>query len=195
MTLQERADAYAAAFPECPGSVWVAGGARRWLYGHWSIGNDYTNPTRYYGAFPKSFMARVAALFPDIAAEDTLHAFSGSFPKGAYTRIDSNPELEPEIVGSVYDLPQLTARRFRLVVADPPYSATDAIEYGTAGVNRGRAMAAIAEVVEPGGHVVWLDTAWPMHRKQQWNYYGSIALVRSTNHRVRAVSLFERTST
>lgn len=46
-------------------------------------------------------------------------------------------------------------------------------------VNRGKAMRALADVIPPGGHVVWLDTAWPMHRQ------GPVALLRL--HHRRAV--------
>jgi hypothetical protein len=177
--------------------VWVAGDGR-WLYGCWQIGNDYRNGTRYYGAYPKSFLSRAMALFPDIPHEDDgpniLHAFSGSLQKGDYIRLDVREDAD--VVGSVYDAPELFGyqRRFGLVFADPPYSAADSEKYGTGPVDRGRAMRALAQVTKPGGHLVWLDTAWPMHRKAEWHYYGQIVLVRSTNHRVRSVSLFERKS-
>jgi hypothetical protein len=39
---------------------------------------------------------------------------------------------------------------------------------------------------------VWLDQVWPMHRKDEWRTVGRILLQRSTNHRVRLVSIFER---
>ncbi|MND07635.1 hypothetical protein D3C83_297470 [compost metagenome] len=53
-------------------------------------------------------------------------------------------------------------------------------------------MAAIARVTIVGGHLVWLDTTWPMHRKAEWRTVGRITIVRSTNHRVRMISIFER---
>lgn len=197
MTLEQRIASYERAFPKCKGTLWIAETTqgrkvRRWLYGHFAIGNEYSNTSTYYGAFPRSFPERIAALFPEVADANTLHVFSGSLPLGNYTRLDINPALHTELVGTVYDLPQLTARRFRLCVADPPYTATDSEMYCTKGLDRGRATRAIAQVVEPHGHLVWLDTTWPMHRKDEWDYYGAIALVRSTNHRVRQVSLFER---
>ena len=64
--------------------------------------------------------------------------------------------------------------------ADPPYSADDAKRYGTPMVNRAKALNALAAVVPVGGHLVWLDTAWPMHSKQQWLTVGRVAIVRST---------------
>lgn len=191
-TLRDRADAYLRAFPQCADSVWIAGDGR-WLYGVWQIGNDYRNASRYYGAFPHGFQRRVDALFPEMACKPVLQAFSGSTPAGMYTtRLDINPDSGAELVGNVYDIAALTRRRFNLVIADPPYTSQDSAKYGTPPLNRGKATAALAQVVKPGGHLVWLDTTWPMHRKSEWHFYGAIQLIRSTNHRVRLVSLFER---
>lgn len=191
LSLRERAQSYLRAFPQCDDAVWIAGGGR-WLYGVWQIGNDYRNASTYYGAYPKGFLDRVHALFPDIRPRDVLHAFSGSLPPGPYTRLDLKAELHPELVGNVYDIAALTAQRFQLVIADPQYSAADGEKYGAPPLNRGRATNALATVTKPGGHLVWLDTTWPMHRKADWHYYGAIEIRRSTNHRIRGVSLFER---
>ncbi len=195
MSLQDRAASYLRAFPQCQDAVWVAGGGR-WLYGCWQIGQNYTNASRYYGAYPHGFIKRVMALYPEHAAPKfpghVLHVFSGSLPKSdQYERCDVAQDAE--IQASVYDLPNIVLNYLpRLVIADPPYSPDDAEKYGTPSVNRGKAMRALAQVTEPGGHLVWLDTVWPMHRKAEWHYYGAIQLIRSTNHRVRLVSLFER---
>jgi 16S rRNA G966 N2-methylase RsmD len=133
----------------------------------------------------------VQALFPDVTdPADVLHVFSGSLPAGPYVRCDSLQDAELRC--SVYDLAATTPAKFRLVLADPPYSAADAVKYGTPMVDRRRAMAALAGVVEPGGFVVWLDQVWPMHSKREWVTVGRILLQRSTNHRVRVVSIFER---
>lgn len=193
LTLRDRVTSYLRTFPQCDDAVWVAGGGR-WLYGIWQIGNDYRNGSRYYGAYPKGYLQRVAALYPEVDARDILHAFSGSLPAGRYTRLDLNPKLGPELVGNVYEVASLTPRRFQLVIADPQYSAEDGKKYGTPPLDRGRAIRALAAVTRPGGHLVWLDTTWPMHRKADWHYYGAIEIRRSTNHRLRGVSLFERKS-
>ena len=76
LTLQQRADAFAAAFPQYAGAgaaLTVAGGR---LTGLWFMGNDYRNKSRMYGAYPPGFLPRVFALFPD--ARRVLHLFSGS---------------------------------------------------------------------------------------------------------------------
>lgn len=204
MTLIERAAAYNASFAKFPAShlrvVQERGGDV--LYGTWVLGNDYRNKTPYYGAYPPGYLERMAALFPDATADPTkaLHVFGGSLPRSShYTTVDINPDLDPDFCCSVYDLPDrinlaLGQRhgRFGLVLADPPYSAADAEKYGTAMVDRRRAIAALAQVTRVGGHLVWLDVCWPMHRKAEWRTVGRVTLIRSTNHRVRLISIFER---
>ena len=46
--------------------------------------------------------------------------------------------------------------------------------------------------MKPGGNLVWLDQAWPMFRKDELRIWGVICVIRSTNHRVRAVFIFEK---
>jgi hypothetical protein len=66
------------------------------------------------------------------------------------------------------------------------------VEVETLMIDRGKVFRSLARVTEPGGHVVWLDTVWPMHSKEEWRTVGRICLIRSTNHRVRLISIFER---
>ncbi len=190
MTLHERCLAFNAAYAKWPAShlSLVSESRQPVIYGRWLGGADYRNKTRY--------LERVMALFPDVPRKHVLHVFSGSLPAGEYLRCDSHQPSELQC--NVYDLPRV---RFggasklpqpRLILADPPYSPEDAKKYGTAGVDRCRATAALAEIVNPGAFLVWLDTCWPMHNKRQWRTVGRIALTRSTNHRLRDVTIFER---
>jgi hypothetical protein len=190
MTLQERCDAYAAAFPQWPGS-WprVVNGK---IVGLWHFGQDYRNKTPFYGAYPANYRQRVESMFPDRIGrrEAVLHAFSGSLAPGDYMRCDL---VQPaEFQCSVYDIASATAHRFSLLFADPPYTKSDAEKYGTPMVIRRKATAALAQVSDTGAYLCWLDTVWPMHRSREWKTVGMIAIVRSTNHRVRLLTLFER---
>ena len=81
--------------------------------------------------------------------------------------------------------------RFDLVLADPPYSKEDAAVYGTSMPSIRHVIGALRRVCKPGGNLVWLDQKWPMHRKSDWKTWGHIGLVRSTNHRMRLVTMFE----
>jgi hypothetical protein len=192
MTLLERADAFKRAFAKWPASwPWlVREQDRDVLYGVWVIGNDYRSKTKYYGSYPPGFLDRVYALFPDRDAARFLHVFSGSLPPGPYIRCDSHQDAELRC--SVYDLPDKRIGPYRLIVADPPYSSADAQQYGTPMIDRHRATKALAAITEPGGHLVWLDTVWPMHAKTDWLTVGRILVQRSTNHRARVLSIFER---
>ncbi len=164
---------------------------RQVLYGVWLIGADYRNRTSFYGSYPPTYLDRVMALFPDATPDQTLHVFSGSLPPGPYMRCDLKQPAE--LSCSVYDLPTVAAgRTWNLVIADPPYSADDAVKYGTPPVNANRAFKALASVVPPGGFLLWLDTKWPMHSKRQWLTVGRILVQRSTMHRVRVCTIFQR---
>src|SRR4051812_6298826 len=94
LSMSDRAAAYAASSwgQRFPGSIPHVGReqGRDVLYAIWIIGNDYRNPTKYYGAYPKGYLDRLMALFPDATdGEDILHAFSGALPVGNYLRCDS----------------------------------------------------------------------------------------------------------
>lgn len=41
-------------------------------------------------------------------------------------------------------------------------------------------------------YIIPIDCVWPMHTKDQWVTVGRVLVQRSTNHRVRVLSLFER---
>ncbi len=186
MTLAERARLYNDRYPDRPPLV----ATDRWLYGVWLIGNNYRG-SGYYGAYPPGYLDRVMSLFPDARPDRILHLFSGSLgPEVPGVRFDIRPGAD--IQGDAHELSRVAAGPWELIVADPPYSQTDAERYGTSVVNRRKIVAECARVAAPGGHLVWLDTVLPMYRKDAWTLVGTIALVRSTNHRVRMVFVFER---
>lgn len=198
---------YSAAFPNYPPLAATVD----WLTGTWAIGACYKNDNRLYGAYPRGYLERVHSMFPE--ARRILHAFSGGLtPNAAIRAIDvgggplacteavclvdmHGPEQGryPTYQGDLLEFCDLEghAGEFDLILADPPYSAEDAVKYDCPAPNRGAITAALRKVAKPGGHLVWLDQVWPMHRKADWQCWGQIGLVRSTNHRVRLVSIFE----
>jgi SAM-dependent methyltransferase len=162
------------------------------LDGIWILGNNYRTASKLYGAFPPRFLDRVMALFPEIGARSrVLHLFSGSLPPGPYVRVDVRKPMTPDLAGNAEALP-FRDGSFDLVVADPPYSKQDAEKYDGHMPNRRKVLAEVARVVRKGGNLVWLDTMLPMFAKRNWNWWGAIGVVRSSNHRVRLVSCFER---
>lgn len=97
---------------------------------------------------------------------------------------------------------------FDLILADPPYSVEDCEHYGTPMVSRSKVVNECFKVLAPGGHLVWLDQVFPMFRKVETPLVGTIycreelpkgmvqageiGMVKSTNHRVRAVFMFRK---
>lgn len=190
LTLSQRANHYNIEYPDYPPLNTDSG----WLYGVWMIGNNYQNKNDYYGEYPPTYLDRVKSLFPD--RENPLHLFSGSLKPDQVdnnaVRVDIKKEVNPDIVMDCEKIGSLDTE-FDLIMADPPYTEEDAEEYGTGLPNRNEVvMNQVPEILESGGFLVWLDLRLPMYRKDDYNFCGTIELVRSTNHRFRGISIFER---
>ena len=183
-SLLQRATWYNLAFPQYAKFAWLQA-SDYWLWGIWSIGNDYKG-SGYYGSYPPRFLDRVLSMFPD--AENILHLFSGSLTEEVKgDRFDINPKVEPDIVGDAHKLSEITTKKYDLILADPPYSEEDALHYGTAMVNRNKVVYECSLILEEGGFLIWLDQVLPMYRKDIFERCISIGVERSTNHRFRQV--------
>jgi SAM-dependent methyltransferase len=185
-TLQKRAQFYANQFPKWP----APRADNRWIDGMWILGNDYKG-SGYYGSYPPNYVKRVVSMFPD--AQRILHLFSGSLPAGNYTRFDCNQELNPDVFGDAETLSAyFEPNSFDLILADPPYSEEDAKHYGKPMISRNKVLKECANVLEPGGFIIWLDQVLPMFRKDELLLCGVIGIVRSTNHRFRVSCWFKK---
>lgn len=183
------AERYNKTFPKWPKLVVD----KNWIYGIWNIGNDYTNATTYYGAYPHGYLKRIMSLFgDDIAKDQILHLFSGSLEINDSDTFDINSDRHPKIVGDANELSKYLTKQYSLILADPPYSNEDAVHYGTPFINRNKVLSECSKVVRPNGYLVWLDQVLPMYRKVEWIRIGEIGVVRSTNHRFRVVEIFKR---
>ena len=78
------------------------------------------------------------------------------------------------------------------MLADPPYSASDAEHYGTPMVNRNKVVATLAAGLPSGAYVAWLDQVYPMFSKVVLKPEAVIGIVGSTNHRFRVLTVFRR---
>lgn len=190
-SLEERATFYAEVFPKYPKVVVD----KNWLYGVWVIGSNYKS-TGYYGAYPPGYLKRLHALFPD--AENVLHLFSGTTPREGFwknvTMFDSNEDLKPDIVGDAHKLLTYFNIKFDLILADPPYSDSDAKHYGTIMIKRKNVFRQACQLLTDDGYLCWLDQVLPPYRKIDVKYVGTIGMVRSTNHRFRILSIFAKSN-
>lgn len=201
MIPSERADNYSLRFPNFP-KPQIDG---RWLNAVWMMGNNYkSHAPGFYGAYPPGYIRRISSLFPDV--RNIAHIFSGSLDADQasagfgdhvrVTRVDVRPEphpdVRPDIVADVETRDWFEEPGFDLVLADPPYSVEDAEHYGPPLCSRKKVIERCWEALVPGGNLVWMDQVLPMYSKDKWNLWGLICIVRSTNHRVRLVSIMEK---
>lgn len=162
------------------------------MVGTWIMGNNYTVKSTYYGGYPCGYLKRIKGLFLD--KKSVLHLFSGKVDLSVIPgkTVDLNEETKPDYIDDAQTLTQVPLEIFDLVMADPPYSVEDCEHYKTTMVKRNVVMRNLGERLSIGCHVVWLDQVLPMYRKDQFKIIGVIGMVKSTNHRFRVVTIFEK---
>jgi hypothetical protein len=172
-----------------PRSLFISDDER--IVGTWIMGNDYRVKSNYYGGYPAGYLKRIKALFPD--KKNVLHLFSGKVDLSVLPghTVDINPSLEPTFLDDAQRLENVPLENYDLILSDPPYSVEDCEHYQTTMIKRNVVMKNLARV-KSGTHVVWLDQVLPMYRKDEWKMSGVIGMVKSTNHRFRVVTIFER---
>lgn len=187
MTLKDRTELYNKTFPDFPGLI--VGSDNR-IQGMWIMGNNYSTKGDY-GSYPHGYMKRISSLFPDI--KDQLQLFSVNLPKSNdYIRFDIHPEYA-DIVGDANNLSDYFPNTmFDIIYADPPYSIEDSNHYGTPMVNRNKVLKECYKILKHNGFVVWLDQVLPMYKKTEFELVGVIGMVKSTNHRFRVITIFQK---
>jgi len=173
-----------------PHSLFIAADGR--VVGSWLLGQDYRNKARYYGEYPPNYLRRVKALFPD--KQRVLHLFSGKVDTNAFPgdTVDINPDLNPTYVDDAQRLERVPLYRYDLVLVDPAYTDEDSAHYGTTPIKRNLVMRALQRT-SPGCHVVWLDMALAMWRRDYFTLEACIGCLRSSNHRFRMICIWQRT--
>lgn len=188
MELKDRIDNYVKV-TKYPRSLFISEDNR--IVGTWIMGNAYGVKSGYYGGYPAGYLARIKAMFPD--KKRALHVFSGRVDQSAWPgdTVDLNIDVEPTFLDDAQSLKNVPLELYDIILADPPYSVEDAEHYVPSMVKRNKVMDALSRVAA-GTHVVWLDQVLPMYRKADWRIVAVIGMVKSTNHRFRVVSIFEK---
>ena len=189
MTLQERIDNYCK-ITGYPRSLFISEDGR--IVGTWIMGNNYHVTSGLYGGYPHGYLKRIKSLFPD--KKECLHLFSGSIDLSIFSgkTVDINPLRNPDFIDDAQTLKNVPLEQFDIVLADPPYSIEDAERYQTTMIRRNIVMRSLGERLIHGTHVVWLDQVLPMYRKDQFDIVGVIGMVKSTNHRFRVITIFQK---
>lgn len=189
MNWAERIENYASetGYPE---ALFIGGDGR--VVGTWIMGNDYRVKSSYYGGYPAGYLKRIKSLFPD--KNNVLHLFSGLVDTSIFPgkRVDINADTNPDYVDDAQRLTLVPLELFDLVLSDPPYSAEDCDHYKTSMIKRNVVMQQLGGRLQAGAHVVWLDQVLPMYRKDQFSLDAVIGMVKSTNHRFRVITIFNK---
>lgn len=186
--IKEFKNNYKKNFPEYPPLVTSKG----WLYGVWMMGNNYKG-SGYYGSYPPTYLKRIMSLFPQ--EKSVLHLFSGSLSNSKDIigdTFDINKKLKATYSGEANELSKVVKKKYKLILADPPYSQEDALHYGQPLINRNKVLKECHKVLKKNGILVWLDQVFPMYKKTEFNLIGTIGMIRSTNHRVRMIFIFKK---
>jgi len=160
--------------------------------GQWIIGNNYSKGAKFYGAYPHKLKERVLSLFPDRKNKNILHLFSGEIKEG--TTYDINPKLNPIICDHVRHIKNHSdvIEKMDLVLADQPYDKSDFEKYNCQPFDKNQVIRDLGTIMKPGSFLTWLDTRVPIYSKKTWNFLGYIAVIVSTNHRIRCLSLYQK---
>jgi hypothetical protein len=170
-----------------------------WIHGIWRMGNSYgAKPAseKYYGSYPGDYLRRFAALMFD-RLDNVLHLFSGKVdcrPMPGKT-LDINPDLCPDYCVDVMDpvaMEKVPIEDFTLIMADPPYNEKAAQNYGVKLLNRNTVVQYLAQGMQPGAYLVWLDTTLPTVRKSLLVEEALIGIVVSCNHVFRVATIYRK---
>ncbi len=157
------------------------------IEGIWVMGNNYTTKTNLYGAYPYGYLDRIYSMFP-LVPNKTLHLFSGSLPDSEYyDKVDFNTGIDAENMSDI-----IPNNFYELILADPPYSIEDCDHYGCCMVKRNVVFKECHKVLKEGGILIWLDQVLPNYKKTEFNIIGRIGMVKSTNHRFRVITIFQK---
>lgn len=191
MNWHQRLENYEAELPSYPRHLFVGGDGR--VYGTFIMGGMYEATTDIYGSYPYGYLARIKALFPD--KRRVLHLFSGLAGRIGQSvlpglRVDLNAEHAPDIIDDAHTLKKVPVEDYDLICCDPPYHDEAAERYGFTLVRRNIVMRTLANRLQAGAHIAWLDQMHVVYRKAQFDLEGAIGMVISTNHRFRMVSIY-----
>lgn len=192
MTLQERIDNYVKE-TGYPRSLFISEDNR--IVGTWIFGQNYRVKSKFYGGYPAGYLKRIAGLFPGMQVkEKTLHLFAGFTDQDKWpgVTVDIHPDRKPDYLDDAHTLEKVPLEQFDIVLADPPYSVEDADRYQTTMVKRNKVMDALGHRLKKGAFIVWLDQVLPMYRKKDFRIVAVIGCVKSTNHRFRVITIFEK---
>jgi len=154
------------------------------------MGNSYQKRNDFYGGYQGNFLKRIDALFPD--RKNVLHLFAGKIDLASFPgdTLDIDNSLNPTYCVNAETCFGVPLNKYDFVLADPPYSESDANKYGLPLVNRNTVIKTLSTRLPVGAYIVWLDQVYPMYAKVNLKPEATIGIIGSTNHRFRVLTVF-----
>ncbi len=182
----ERVAHWGKVFPKYPPTIYSHG----WVYGVWYCSKAWVKNV-IYGQYPRRFLERVLALWPDVMPDRILQVCSGSVTEPGVC-LDISRQFRPTVQANAEILP-FQDGVFDLILYDPPYSPEDAQKYGQEKAPRwNRVRPEFLRVLKAGGHIGILHKYYPNHRRQEMKLMGLIAIVTGVLSVPRLFSIFEK---
>lgn len=161
-------------------------------------GRNFGAKNAFYGSFPPGVINRVKYLLEGkkvllpYAGKGSSHLTESVFKP---VTIDIDPATSPEYVCDVEDAPMLrkclSRNRYRVIMADPPYSLEDSVHYAVSHLNKEVAIQNLSHYLAKDGVLIWMDECVVPPPK---GFYlnGIILVYRSTNNRLRYLLFYSR---
>lgn len=155
---------------------------------------------RFYGAYLGGFPERARALLGATINEPVLHVcggmakaypYAGGFGPNDMT-LDLDPNTQPDYLGDARD-PYPSG--FKAILADPPYSEADAVNYfpgSTRYPKPNQILKRSFEALPIGGRVGIIHYILPAAPKPN-RFVAAVGVMCGFNNRIRVYSVFERT--
>lgn len=166
----------------------------------------------YYGAYPNGFLERARALLGVSPFDAVLHVCGGrareypAKPRGFGPHdktLDLDPALAPDFVQAATDpLPTIQCSNdnchghpWPALIADPPYTPTDAAKYApgpSVFPSANAILRNMLDVVRPGGRVGMLHYVLPQPPREGVRFVACVGVIVGYNNRMRVFSVFEK---
>jgi hypothetical protein len=161
----------------------------------------YKGGVKRYGGYLGEFAERARALLGATIDEPVLHVCGGLARLYPYRNgfgpndktLDLDPNCQPDFL---QDARKSLPTGFKAMLADPPYSAEDAIEYypGVSGFpSLNQVMKSMMAAIEPGQRAGIIGYGLPAQPKKS-RFVACIDIHCGFNNRTRTFSVFERQS-
>jgi len=162
-----------------------------WLMGVWYCPRSFQKQT-FYGQYPLTYLTRVRLLFGNL--RPFVHLFAGIVkPEAGEITIDNDTNLSVDYHCEATSLP-FNDNTVKVIVADPPYSPTDAEHYFCKKYPKMKDVFLECDrVLDYGGYLCFLHThLLSIPLRTSLKLRGTIGILTGTNARFRLLSIYRK---